>query len=185
MKILYINSCVREESRTKILSEYLLSYLKGEVTELVLENSGICALNREQLKNRDEYVENTIDLKLAKQFANADIIVISAPFWDYSFPALLKDYIERINVLDVTFYYENGFPFGCCKAKKLYYVSTAGGPFYADFGYNYIKRLANEFYGIKDCSCIYAENLDMDGYDPEKIMIEAKKTIDDLFNTKS
>ena len=42
MKILYINACVRAESRTKILADYLLDRLKkGEsldVDEIILEN---------------------------------------------------------------------------------------------------------------------------------------------------
>ncbi|MBE6686799.1 MAG: ACP phosphodiesterase [Ruminococcaceae bacterium] len=183
MKILYINAAVRENSRTKLLTDYLISCLEGDVTELVLEDTEIRALDKISLCQREALPENTIDIKYARQFAEADIIVIAAPFWDYSFPALLKDYIERINVLGVTFYYENGFPVGCCKAKKLYYVSTSGGVFVPDYGYDYIKRLANDFYGIKDCSCIYAEKLDMPGYDAEEIIRNAKKHIDLLFKS--
>ena len=183
MEILYINACVRENSRTKLLAEHLLSYIDGNITELVLENTEICALNNKTLSEREMFVERTIDIKYAKQFAEADIIVISAPFWDFSFPALLKDYIERINVLGVTFDYVNEIPVGCCKAKKLYYVSTSGGPFVPDYGYNYIKRIANEFYSIKDCVCIYAENLDMVGYDAKEIINDTKKYIDSIFKS--
>ena len=39
----------------------------------------------------------------AKDFAKADTIVIAAPFWDLSFPASLKCYIEAINILGITF----------------------------------------------------------------------------------
>ena len=36
--------------------------------------------------------------RYAHQFKNADRIVIAAPFWDLSFPALLKVYIENVSV---------------------------------------------------------------------------------------
>ena len=52
---------------------------------------------------------------------NYDIIVIGAPFWDLSFPAILKIFIENIYVTGlVTKFGENGKPVGLCKAKKLY-----------------------------------------------------------------
>ena len=38
---------------------------------------------------------------LAKQFAEADEVIIAAPFWDLSFPAALKQYFEQINVLGI------------------------------------------------------------------------------------
>lgn len=185
MKILFINACVRNSSRTKMLADYLLTKLQGDVTEFILESSDICALTRESLQKRDSSVEETVDFKYALQFAEADIIVIAAPFWDYSFPALLKDYIERINVLGVTFDYENDLPVGLCKAQKLYYVTTAGGVFVPDYGYNYIKRAANDFYGIKETYCIYAEKLDILGSDTEDILQKAKNDIDDLFGSAS
>lgn len=43
--------------------------------------------------------------KYAHEFANADLIVIAAPFWDLSIPALLKVYIENIAVDGITFEY--------------------------------------------------------------------------------
>lgn len=66
--------------------------------------------------------------RYAKQFANADEIVVAAPFWDLSFPAKLKIYLEQIAVAGITFRYTNGRPTGLCKAKKLTYITTSGGP---------------------------------------------------------
>lgn len=181
MDILFINSCVRENSRTKLLAEHLLEKLKGNITCVDLGESDVCALKGESLCQRDNFADETIDFKYAKQFASADTIVIAAPFWDYSFPALLKDYIERINVLNVTFKYENDYPVGLCKAKELYYISTSGGKFFPDYGYNYIKRLANEFYGIEKTYCIYAENLDIVGADTNKILEDTFGQINAMF----
>lgn len=42
----------------------------------------------------------------AWQFARADRIVLAAPFWELSFPAILKIYLERVSMRDITFGYE-------------------------------------------------------------------------------
>ena len=108
-------------------------------------------------------------LKLARQFADAEEILIAAPFWDLSFPASLKQYIELINVVGVTFVYtEEGIPKGLCKAKKLTFVTTAGGDFFPEeFGYGYIKSMAQNFYGINDVELVKVTGLDIIGNDAE------------------
>lgn len=124
--------------------------------------------------------------ELAKEFAAADSIVIAAPFWDLSFPALLKIYIENINVVGITFaYHEDGTPYGLCKAKKLYYITTAGGPIFNDaYGYGYVKELAQQFYAIPEIYCIKAENLDVENADVEQILRKTKRHIDTLLEKK-
>ena len=111
----------------------------------------------------------------ARQFAEADIIVVAAPYWDLSFPAILKAYFEQVNVLGLTFEYtEEGFPRGLCKARKLIYVTTAGGPIISDeYGYGYVKSLAQGFYGIADVCQVKAEKLDVIGADVEGILNKA------------
>ena len=89
---------------------------------------------------------------LARQFASAEEIIIAAPYWDLSFSAPLKQYIEQINVTGITFSYSpEGVPFVLCRAKKLYYVMTAGGTYVPeDYGFGYVKALAQGFYGIRE-----------------------------------
>ena len=111
----------------------------------------------------------------AKEFASADTIVIAVPFWDLSFPSVLKRYLEQVCVSGLTFCYENDLPKGLCRAKKLWYVTTAGGPIYSeDFGYGYVKALAQTFFGIGECRFIKAEGLDMIGADVEGILEAAE-----------
>ena len=87
---------------------------------------------------------------------------------------MLKTYIENIYVTGiVTKYGNDGIPVGLCNAKKLYYVTTAGGPLDERFGYGYIKTLALDYFGIKETSLIKAEMLDILGNDSEKILKEA------------
>ena len=106
--------------------------------------------------------------------------MIAAPYWDLSFPAVLKQYFEQINVLGVTFTYTpEGIPKGLCRAEKLYYVMTAGGCYVPEeFGFGYVRALAQNFYGIADVELIRAVGLDIDGADVEGIMQECLSTIE-------
>lgn len=188
MKTLFVNACVRPESRTMILAKHVLDKLGGDIIELDLESENIQPLNYERMLKRDELIKDpdgTDDmLKYARQFADADTIVIAAPYWDLSFPAMVKNYLEAVTVQGVTFYYnEEGIPQGLCKAQKVYYVMTAGGPTSMpeqsfNFGFDYVKGLCQLLYGINDVKCFKAEMLDVIGMDVEAILDKAKETID-------
>ena len=88
-------------------------------------------LDRERLSKRDDDIEqnklSSSEYKYAFDFANADVILIGAPFWDLNFPSLLKIYIENICVKGITFAYDGKKPVAVCKAKKLIYITTSGG----------------------------------------------------------
>ena len=57
-KILYVDACVRPNSRTRILAEHLLTYLDGEVTHLDLFKEKIFPLTSEDIKDRRECLKN-------------------------------------------------------------------------------------------------------------------------------
>ena len=107
--VLFINACVRKESRTKQLADHVLSKLHEPYEEVYLNAIDFPVVDESFLGRRDrliadrEFGDPMFDL--ARQFAEADEIVIAAPFWDLSFPATLKQYFEQINVTGVTFYY--------------------------------------------------------------------------------
>ena len=177
MSVLFINACVRENSRTLVLAKRIMKNIPGEVTEVNLNMENIEPLNRTTLEKRETLVhEKNFDdplFRYAKQFAKADEIVIAAPFWDLSFPAKLKIYLEHITVAGITFQYISGRPTGLCKAKNLTYVTTSGGPIFDDFGYTYIKTLAEKFYGIKKTSSVRAMNLDIDMISAQDLLKKA------------
>jgi len=185
MKVLFVNACIREQSRTKILADIILKKIGGEVVEINLNKVMPKPFNSTMLKKRTLLIqqgafENPI-FSYAKQFAAADIIVVAAPFWDFSFPALLKTYIEHVNVSGIVFKYTSQGIQGLCKAQKLYYITTMGGYNTTDFGYGYIKALCNELYKIKDVQLIKAEGLDIVGNNVENILQKAQEYIDTLF----
>lgn len=187
--LLFINACVRKESRTKRLADCLLAALKAPVTELRLEECAFPVADEAFLNKRDRLLqEKTFDdpmFALARQFAEADEIVIAAPFWDLSFPAALKQYFEQINVVGVTFRYTpEGVPEGLCRAKRLYYVTTAGGDFFPEeYGFGYVKALAQGFYGIQDVELIKATGLDIIGAPVEQILRDCENNITRRFQT--
>ena len=145
-KILFINSCARDSSRTAELSRHLLDNLDGEITEVNLYKENILPLDENDLKKRNLHDYSDEDYKYAKQFQSADAIVIAAPFWDLSFPSVLKIYLENITVSGITFEYsKEGIPVGKCNAKKLYYITTSGGY----IGNNNFVHAANPSSGVR------------------------------------
>ncbi|MCR4841613.1 MAG: NAD(P)H-dependent oxidoreductase [Lachnospiraceae bacterium] len=177
--MLFINACVRKESRTKKIADALIAKLGGEVDELVLHEQTFPQVNehfinkRDELKEKGSFSDSMFDF--ARQFASAERIVIAAPFYDMSFPASLKQYFELINVGGVTFTYtEEGALKGLCGAKDLYYVTTSGGPMFDEvFGFGYVKALAQNFYGIPEVKLIKAIGLDIYGADADAIVNKA------------
>ena len=184
-KILLINACVRPDSRTMELAQTLLKKLKGDVEEARLYDMPLPALDLKGMERRNQACEkkdfSDPVFAAAKQFAVADTIVIAAPYWDLMFPAVLKNYLENITVSGLTFRYsEQGRPQSLCQAKKLYYVTTSGGFIgQNDFGFSYVKALAENFFGIADVYRYAAEGLDIFGADVDKILSKAKQTIND------
>jgi len=173
--VLYVNACVRKESRTERLAKALLKRLGSEYEEVKLAGEKLQPLSEEMLDRRTERIErreySDPMFRLARQFQKADEIVIAAPYWDLSFPAILKLYLENVYVTGlVSAYTESGEPHGLCRAGKLWYVTTAGGPYVPDFSYAYIRTMARDYFGIPETELIAAEMLDVQGYDAAGIV---------------
>jgi FMN-dependent NADH-azoreductase len=178
--VLYVNACVRQASRTRKLAEKLLERLDKPFEEIRLEDIAFPIVDEDYLNKRDQLIsggdfQNQM-FALARQFSEAATIVVAAPFWDLSFPAMLKQYLEQINVVGITFKYsEEGVPVGLCRANRLFYVTTAGGYYVPEaFGFGYVKALAQNYYGIQDVRQIAAVGLDIDGADVNAIMEAAE-----------
>ncbi|MDO4286660.1 MAG: NAD(P)H-dependent oxidoreductase [Eubacteriales bacterium] len=186
-KLLVINACVlRDQSRTDRLLRTWLDTVNREkeyeIEELILEREHICGLTSETLQQRNALlaakdVDHTM-FRYARQLLKADELAIAAPFWDMGFPASLKCWLEAVSVTGLTFHYlPDGTPEGLCHARKLTYITTAGGYFYErNDGYEYVKMLCNLF-GIHQTRLISAEGLDIVGNDVEAILQSTEKEI--------
>lgn len=186
-KILFINACVRPQSRTMRLARRLLSHLEGEVTEVDLQREAITPHTNERLERRNACLaagDHTEPMfRYALQFREADTIVIAAPYYDLSFPASLKNYLEIVANVGLTFYYdENEQSRTLCRAKRFFYVTTAGADFVPDFGYLYIRAMFREFYGVEEGYCFCADRLDLRNSDPEQLLAQAIREIDEFFD---
>lgn len=187
--VLFVNGCVRENSRTLELARAVLERMPENTEEVCLYPDGPEGLNAEKLQLREQLLKNKdYDhpmFRFAKQFAAANTIVVAAPYWDLAFPAKVRAYLEEITVSGITFQYgANGIPQGLCQAERLIYVTTAGGPIFQNFGFEYVKSLAQAFYGIREVSLVKAEGLDIWGNNPTEILEQAKREIPALLNTK-
>ncbi|MCG4732941.1 NAD(P)H-dependent oxidoreductase [Casaltella massiliensis] len=195
MKLLFVNACMRgKESRThQLCMDYLEKFLRAkkeedwQIEELDLNSMDIQPLTGDSLArrdflSRDKKFEDD-EFALANQMIEADHVLIGAPYWDLSFPAKLKTYLERCSVTGLTFIYSpQGVPEGQCRASSLTYITTSGSAI-ADFnfGYEYIKGLCCLF-GIPRTHFVSAEELDIIGNDIHKIMTSAKDKITDIID---
>ena len=179
---LYIDCCIRgEQSRTRKLAEAFLAAYGAreniEITRLTLMDEPIIPFSngffwqREQMLERGELDHPRF--RYAHQFQQAERIIIAAPFWDLSFPALLKVYIENLCVQGITFDCndENGC-FGVCRAEKMLFLTTRGGSMEGspmDNGTKYLGDMA-KFFGIPAFDHIAADGLDM-GLEPVEAIL--------------
>ncbi|MDD4376721.1 MAG: NAD(P)H-dependent oxidoreductase [Eubacteriales bacterium] len=181
-KLLFVDGCIStHESRTKRLCDAYIERFLEKHPEVSLETfmvreGNVMPFTEERLKERDRFVvKKDFDgemFDIARQFKEADYIVIGAPYWDLSFPSLVKVYVENVVVADLTFKATSrGFE-GLCKGKELVYITTAGG-FIGEknFGYQYFQGLAGML-GLENTRFYGAEALDIEGFDAEAIVEE-------------
>lgn len=176
-RVLYIDCCIRkEQSRTRRLAEAFFTALDKRsgfaVERLTLMDEPILPFQDGFFWQRERLIEagelNHPRFRYAHQFRQADRIVIAAPFWDLSFPALLKVYIENISVQGITFDCDeqNGC-FGACRAERMLFLTTRGGALEGDPMDNGTKYLGDmaKFFGIPRFDCVAADGLDL-GLEP-------------------
>ncbi|MDD3746719.1 MAG: NAD(P)H-dependent oxidoreductase [Anaerostipes sp.] len=179
MNILLLDACVstNHPSRTRILCENYMEQYKttqDEIAHVVLEDLGLAPLTTQMLEKRNKLIEeqkyDDEMFALARQFQKADRVILAAPFWDMTFPSVVKIYIEQIMIGGITFKYEDNSAVGLCQADKLVYIMTAGG--YVgeqNLGYEYIKSIA-DMLGIEETELYCGEGLDIWGADVDKIL---------------
>ena len=183
-KALLIDCCIRKkESRTARLLEAFAGALPEDVEQdiLVLDEENLFCLTGAYFEQRQKLLDQgRLDhprFRYAHQFAEADLVCIAAPFWDLSFPALLKVYIEQISVDGITFSSSHGGLQGLCKGTDLVFLTTRGGVYTDDpmeMGSRYLDAL-HVFYGFDRYHCIAADGMDMSRFDSAAVLEDAKQ----------
>ena len=129
-KLVFIDACIRQdESRTRRIAYPILSALsqRYETVRYVLpEIDGIVPLDPKLYEERGQGDIPAWAVQAAKDIAEADRILIAAPFWDMSFPAVLKCFFEQTSLFGITFTDNGKTCVGLCKAPKVLYITTRG-----------------------------------------------------------
>ena len=174
MKLLFIDGCVSQRgpaSRTRALAEAFLSAFReshpgAEVETVTLEALDLKPFLPAALNQRDELASvgafGAPVFDLARQFQAADKIVAAAPFWDLSFPAVMRTYIEYISANGLCYHYEADGCHGDCRADRLAYLTTSGDLERPEsLGVLYWKQLSKMF-GVPRFDYVFAGGLDVD-----------------------
>ena len=108
MKLLSVDCCISQrgkDSRTWALADAFLeafraSHPTAEVETVEPAALGLRSFDPEMLNDRDALAGigawDAPVFEEARRFRAADGIVVAAPFWDLSFPSVLRTYIEYI-----------------------------------------------------------------------------------------
>ncbi|MDR0204748.1 MAG: FMN-dependent NADH-azoreductase [Delftia acidovorans] len=127
--------------------------------------------------------QNAVSEALVSQFLAADVVVVGAPFYNFTIPSQLKAWIDRIAQAGRTFRYTAAGPEGLAKGKKVVIASTRGGIYStSDMGQalehqeSYLKTVFG-FLGITDVSIVRAEGVAMGEESKAKALQSAQSDI--------
>ena len=163
-KILFINACYNyEKSRTlylakKIFEKYDIDS-NFDFEEVRLKDLHLLPLSEEKLKLRfdlaNKHLFDMDMLTYSKKILSADIVVIAAPFYDFSYPSILKLFIENVSVPNLMYTYSKDGYKGFARGRKFIYMTTRGSnlPDSEDFGYLSMDRMFKLF-GFKESQVI-------------------------------
>ncbi len=130
---------------------------------------------REKLALSDELVD---------EVAAADVLVIGAPMYNFSVPAVLKAWVDMIARAQLTFHYTENGPVGLLEDKKTYVITPSGGVpvgSAVDFATPYLRHVLG-FVGITDIEVIGAQGADRGN---EQALDDARARIAELVHLES
>ncbi|WP_251553830.1 FMN-dependent NADH-azoreductase [Neobacillus muris] len=100
--------------------------------------------------------------ELSDQFVAADKYIFVTPLWNFSFPPIMKAYLDSVAVAGKTFKYTQEGPVGLLTGKKALHIQARGG-FYSEgpaaeleMGHRYIKIIMS-FFGIPSLEGLFVE----------------------------
>ena len=193
MKIYLIDSSARKKGSTsRDLAKKLLKRLKKPEDEVIYRDlddemvfvSGLTESGMKiEEKDRTEHHRKMFELsdKLVSELKESDIIIISAPIYNYGPPATLKAWADLAARIGETFRFKsNGRREGLLRNKSAYLVITSGGTKLnsnEDFLTPWLKYILN-FFGVDKIEVVSADQMALDY---KKSIQEAEKQIENLF----
>jgi FMN-dependent NADH-azoreductase len=100
--------------------------------------------------------------ELSDQFVSGDKYIFVTPLWNFSFPPILKAYIDSVCVAGKTFKYTENGPVGLLAGKKALHIQARGGVYSQgpaaelEMGHRYLKIIMG-FFGITDFDGLFVE----------------------------
>ena len=192
MKIYQIDSSARKEGSTsRALAKKLLDKIKNPEDEVVYRDlddemvfvSGLTESGMKiEKKDQTEHHKKMFELSdtLVKELKESDVIIISAPIYNYGPPATLKAWSDLAARVGETFKFKaNGRREGLLKNKRAYLVITSGGTKLnsnEDFLTPWLKFILN-FFGIIKIDIICADQMALDY---KKSIDDAEKQIENI-----
>ena len=192
MKLYQIDSSARKEGSTsRALAKKLLDKIKKPEDEVIYRDlddemvfvSGLTESGMKiEKKDQTEHHKKMFELSdtLVKELKESDIIIISAPIYNYGPPATLKAWSDLAARVGETFRFkQNGRREGLLKNKKAYLVITSGGTKLnsnEDFLTPWLKFILN-FFGIEKIEIICADQMALDY---EKSIKDAERQIREI-----
>lgn len=113
------------------------------------------------------------------ELQQADTLVIGAPMYNFSVPAMLKSWTDHVARAGVTFKYTDQGSVGLLQNKKVYVVVSTGGLHaegVTDFMRPYLRTILG-FLGLSDITVIVADGLNMGEEPRDKGLSQARQTI--------
>lgn len=127
--------------------------------------------------------------KLADQFVEADKYIFVTPMWNFSFPPLMKAYIDTICIAGKTFKYTEEGPVGLLSGKRAVHIQARGGIYSEgpavekEFGDRYLRAIM-DFVGIENVDSIVVEGMNQMPNEAESIkekaMARAREIVKDF-----
>ncbi len=195
MKIYQIDSSARKKGSTsRELAKKLLDKIKRSEDEVIyrdldeemlfvsgLTESGMNIDEKDQTEHHKKMFE--LSDKLVKELKESDIIIISAPIYNYGPPATLKAWSDLTARVGETFRFKpNGRREGLLKNKHAYLIITSGGTKLnssEDFLTPWLKFILN-FFGIDKVDIVSADQMALNY---EKSIKDAELQIENLFKS--
>jgi FMN-dependent NADH-azoreductase len=100
--------------------------------------------------------------ELSEQFVAADKYVFVTPLWNFSFPPIMKAYLDSVAVAGKTFKYTEQGPIGLLTDKKALHIQARGGVYsegpaaQMEMGHRYISVMMS-FFGIPALEGLFVE----------------------------
>lgn len=100
--------------------------------------------------------------ELSDQFVNADKYVFVNPMWNFSFPPVMKAYIDSVAVAGKSFKYTEQGPVGLLTDKKAFHIQANGGVYSEgpaaglEMGHRYLNAIM-QLFGVPSFEGLFVE----------------------------